>query len=97
MDILLRTSSRNRCVVKSVRIFKLRQDVGTAAVIGNSRYKLLASFRTKFRGNNFVMCFYIRFFNIFSFPNCISNFTAINIKVKQSHYRPGQALRVPGG
>ena len=38
----------------------------------------------------FVICNY----NILVFPN---SFCSTFLKVKQTHYRPGQALRVPGG
>jgi hypothetical protein len=32
-----------------------------------------------------------------NFISHISGVVKVKIKVKQSHYRPGQALRVPGG
>ena len=77
-DTVFCSSGSSRCVVKSERICKQRHDVGTAADPDDSRYALLASFRTKFRDNNFVVRFYVLLF-IFSFQNLISKFTAVII------------------
>jgi len=35
--------------------------------------------------------------NIYCHNACSSKGKKVKVKVKQSHYRPGEALRVPGG
>jgi len=65
-------------VVKSESICNLRKDLGISAVPDISRLAFLASFRIKFRKNNFVACFYILLFIfIFFFSNFISMFRAL--------------------
>jgi len=55
-------------VVKIEDICNLRKDVTTSAVPDISRFAFLASYRIKFRENNFVfVCFYILLFIYFIF------------------------------
>jgi hypothetical protein len=55
-------------VVRSESTCDLRRDVGTSAVSDNLSLAFLASFRIKFRKNNFVVCFYVLFFQML-FPS----------------------------
>lgn len=48
-------------MVKSEGVCNLGRDVGMSALSDNSRLAFLASFRIKFRENNFIVFLYIIF------------------------------------
>ena len=60
-------------MVKIESTCNLGRNVGISAVSDNSSLAFLASFRIKFRENNFVVFLYITFY----FFNFISKFTAV--------------------